>query len=126
MTRLPRLLPCSLFIVLFGTVAAPVRAATFPDKNLEAAVQAALRLPKPEFKDDDLAKLSVLNINGKNVKTLAAVETGKGLAELQAPKNQIARLKPVKDLPILQTLQLNDNKISVITPLAGLTNLQHL
>ena len=46
--------------------AAPPRPATpagvFRDRNLAAAVQAALHLPKPDFSDDNLAKLSLLEV----------------------------------------------------------------
>src|SRR2546421_11307691 len=91
------------FVLVLG-LASSARAATFPDKNLEAAVQAALRLAKPEFKDDDLAKLSVLHVDGKNIKDLTGLEKCKGLAEIRLAKNQVSDLKPLKDMPILQSL----------------------
>lgn len=112
--------------LLLAALSVPVGAAEFPDKNLAAAVQAALRLPKPEFKDDDLAKLSVLDISGKGVKDLTGLEKCRGLAQLKATKNEIAKLDALKDMPVLQSLDLEANKIADITPLAGLAKLQYL
>src|SRR5215510_2116408 len=94
---------CSGIVLTLLLAAAPAPAASpFKDKALEAAVQAALRLPKPDFKDDDLAKLSVLDISGKGVKDLTGLEKCKGLAQLKATKNEIAKLDALKDMPVLQ------------------------
>src|SRR5262245_24718651 len=117
----------ALLALLTATLlAGPGPAQTFPDKNLAVAVQAALRLPKAEFKDDDLAKLSVLDVTGKKVKSLAGLDKCKGLLELKANKNEISDLKPLKDLTALQSLYLSENKIDDLAPLAGLTKLQYL
>ncbi len=59
---MPRLLAALAVVIVLLGLTNPSKAAPFADKNLEAAVQAALRLPKPEFKDDDLARLSVLEV----------------------------------------------------------------
>jgi Leucine-rich repeat (LRR) protein len=50
----------------------------------------------------------------------------KGLAELQANKNEIADVKALKDLPILQSLHLANNQITDISPLGTLAKLQYL
>src|SRR5262245_2248741 len=102
-----RLLTAGFVLAVFCAPAS----AQFPDKNLAAAVQAALRLPKPEFKDDDLAKLSVLDINDKKVKDLTGLEKCKGLAELKAARNEITKLDALKDMPVLQSLDLQSNMI---------------
>src|SRR5262245_56698316 len=117
-----------LALVGLALVAAPSGAASpFKDKNLEAAVQAALRLPKADFKDEDLAtKLSVLEVPGKGIKDLTGLEKCKGLAQLKLTENEISDLGPLKDLPILQSLDLASNKISDLTPPAALTKLQYL
>jgi Leucine-rich repeat (LRR) protein len=112
--------------LLLAAVPAAFSASPFKDKQLEAAVQASLRLPKPDFKDDDLAKLSILDVTGKGIKDLTGLEKCKGLAELKLGKNEVTKLEPIKDLPILQSLFLNDNKISDVTPLGGLVKLQLL
>jgi len=103
-----------------------IAASPFKDKNLEAAVQAALRLPKADFKDDDLAKLSILHVPGKKIADLTGLEKCKGLLEIKLDKNQVSDLKPLKELTLLQSLHLPDNKISDLSPLAGLVKLQYL
>src|SRR5262245_13063569 len=105
----------------------PVHAASpFKDKNLEAEVQKQLRLPKPDFKDEELAKLSILHVGGKKINDLSGLEKCKGLAEIKLPKNEIVSLAPLKDMPILQSLDLAGNQISDLGPLAGLVKLQYL
>jgi hypothetical protein len=122
--RFSRLLLPAVLTLL--AVAPAANAATFPDKNLAAAVQAELKLAKPEFKDEDLARLSILHATGKSIKDLTGLEKCKSLLEIRMDKNQISNLKPLKDLTMLQSLDLAGNKVSDITPLAGLTGLQYL
>src|SRR5947199_10268875 len=100
----------SFALVGLAILAAPAGAASpFKDKNLEAAVQAALKLPKADFKDEDLAvKLSVLDVTGKGIKDLTGLDKCKGLLELKLPKNEITDVGPLKDLP-LQNLDLASN-----------------
>jgi len=116
-------LTCSAVLLL---AASSFAASPFKDKALEAAVQAALRLPKPDFKDDDLAKLSILDASGKKIKDLTGLEKCKGLAGITLAKNEIVSVAPLKDMPILQTLDLSGNQIVDISPLAGLVKLQRL
>ena len=54
--RLLCLATACLVLALPATAASP-----FKDKALESAVQAGLKLAKPDFKDEDLAKLSILH-----------------------------------------------------------------
>ena len=119
------LLP-ALLLVCAPAGARPAKGPAFPDKNLAAAVQSALRLPKPEFKDEDLAKLNILEADGKGIKDLTGLEKCKNLLQVKLARNQVSDLKPIKDLPILQSLHLDSNQVSDLTPLAGLVKLQYL
>src|SRR5262245_64086184 len=119
------LLFCLALALVLVTAAGAVAASPFKDKALETAVQNALRLPKPEFKDDDLAKLSVLHVNGKGIKDLTGLDKCKNVAEIKLAGNQITDLRPLHDLPQLQSLDLSNNKITDVAPLAGLTRLQY-
>jgi Leucine-rich repeat (LRR) protein len=114
---------CSAVFLLAGVASA---ASPFKDKALETAVQSALRLPKPDFKDEDLAKLSILHAPGKKIKDLTGLEKCKGLADIDLSKNEVVALAPLKDMPILQTLDLSGNQIVDISALAGLVKLQRL
>jgi Leucine-rich repeat (LRR) protein len=109
-------------IVLCGQL----MAAPFEDKNLEAAVLAALNDPKATLNDDTLAKVFVLHANGKNIGNLIGLEKCKNLQEIRLAKNAIVDLAPLKDLKNLQSLDLAGNKIVDPGPLAGLTRLQYL
>src|SRR5262245_51254400 len=120
-----RALPLAAFALALCALDAGA-ASPFKDKALETAVQTHLRLPKADFKDDDLAKLSVLHVAGKSIKDLTGLEKCKGLAEIDLKKNEVSDLKPIKDLPLLQNLDLSGNKITDIAPLAGLVKLQRL
>src|SRR5947209_17672537 len=104
-------LTCLTAVLLAGSTFA---ASPFKDKAIETAVQSALRLPKPDFKDEDLAKLSILHANGKKIKDLTGLEKCKGLAEIKLAKNEIANVAPLKDMPILQSLDLSNNQIADI------------
>ena len=122
-TMMRSTLLCSAVLLLAG---ASFAASPFKDKALETAVQAALRLPKPDFKDEDLAKLSILHASGKKIKDLTGLEKCKGLADINLAKNDINNVASLKDMPILQTLDLSNNQIVDIAPLAGLVKLQYL
>ena len=82
---------CSAVLLLVGSTFA---ASPFKDKALETAIQTALRLPKPDFKDEDLAKLSILHANGKKIKDLTGLEKCKGLADIDLSKNEVVALAP--------------------------------
>src|SRR5437588_6390277 len=98
------LLVASCAGLLIAVSAAPAAAVTFPDKNLETAVKAVLHDPKEGLTDENLANVSVLEAPGKEIKDLTGLEKCKNLALIKLSKNQIADLKPLKDLGILQSL----------------------
>src|SRR5260221_10685826 len=94
-----------LTLLALALFAAPAIAApAFPDKNLDAAVRAALLDPKGDLTDEMLKNLSYLNASGKGIKDLTGLEKCKGLAELDLSKNQIVDLKALKDLTNIQSL----------------------
>jgi internalin A len=103
--------------------AAPAAAVAIPDKNLEAAVRAALHEPKAELTDDKLATLSVLHAGGKDIRDLTGLEKCKNLAELRLSHNQVRDVRPLQGLPLLQSLDLAGNKIADVAPLATLAPL---
>jgi hypothetical protein len=116
----------ALIAALLVSIPTRAGAAPFEDKNLEAAVLAALNDPKATLNDDTLAKVFVLEAPGKNIANLAGLERCKNLALLRLSKNAVADVTPLKDLKNLQSLDLAGNKIADVTPLAGLTKLQYL
>jgi internalin A len=99
----------------------------FPDKNLEAAIRAALKHePKVELTDEKLLDIYFLEAPGKDIKDLTGLEKCKNLALIKLTKNKISDLKPLKDLANLQSLDLAQNEIKDISPLAGCKALQYI
>ena len=69
-----------------------------PDKNLEAAIRAALHDTKTTpLTDADLNNVYVLEAAGKSIKDLTGLEKCKNLLQLNLTENQISDLKPLKD-----------------------------
>ena len=75
------------------------------DPNLEAVIREAL---------------------GLDATTPITTDLAEGLTSLQAPQNGISSLEGLQDFINLQTLELDGNNISDITPLADLTQLTSL
>src|SRR5271166_5456856 len=87
----PILVVCTLHLAGARAAAVPI-----PDKNLEAAVRAALHEPKAELTDDKLATLSVLHAGGKDIRDLTGLEKCKNLAEVRLARNQIHDVRPLQ------------------------------
>src|SRR5947209_8990314 len=113
-------------LLVAGLAGRAVAAGPFPDKNLEEAVRAVLQDPKGDLTDAKLSADVFILETTKEVRNLAGLEKCKNLAQLKAPKGQVADLTPLKGLTNLQSLDLSGNKITDLAPLAGLTRLQYL
>src|SRR3954453_22670237 len=98
--RLP-LIPTFPLLTLIAVFLAPTHvsaASPLPDKNLEAAVRAVLHEEKAELTDEKLRNVYVLEADKKGIKDLTGLDKCKNLALLKLTGNQIADLKPLKDL----------------------------
>ena len=99
----------------------------FTDANLAAAVRTALGFPATRpISVVDIASLTKLEANNKNIRSLAGLEHAWGLDTLRLPGNTISDLSPLARLTNLQDLSLKANSIEDVSPLASLTNLQDL
>jgi uncharacterized protein (TIGR03067 family) len=105
---------------------APAVPVKIPDKNLEAAIRAALHEPTAPLTEEKLHNVFILEAPGKGISNLAGLEKCRNLALLKLTKNQVSDLQALKELTNLQSLDLAENKITDISPLAGLTKLQYL
>ena len=114
---------------LLLSVFSPAEAASLIlDKNLESAVRDVLKktdLKKP-LTAEDLKDVYILKSRGKEIMTLAGLEKCTNLALLDLSNNAVKDLKPLADLKNLQSLDLSHNKIGDLAPLAKLTRLQYL
>src|SRR5437016_3832446 len=116
------LVPAGLLLLATPAAADPPIA----DKNLEAALKAALPYHKGDLTDQVLATVFFLDANKKDIESLAGLEKCTNLAELRLAHNKIADLKPLAGLKNLQSLTLAHNQVADLAPLAELTRLQYL
>ncbi len=101
----------------------------FPDTALEAAVRAevfAKRNNQEPITKEDVATISRVVASGKKIKSLEGLEHCPALMMLDLADNEITDLKPIAGLKRLQSVTLANNKITDIAPLAELTAMQLL
>ena len=97
-----------------------------PDPNLETAIREAIDKPTGPIYASDLAVLTLLDANSRNIADLTGLEYCTSLAYLYLVDNQITSISPLANLTSLTELLLGENQISSISPLANLTNLRKL
>ncbi|MCC6511521.1 MAG: leucine-rich repeat domain-containing protein [Pirellulaceae bacterium] len=101
----------------------------FPDKGLEAAVRKevfAKRYNTEPLTKDDVKNISQVMGKGKGIKSLAGLEHCVAVQEIDLENNEITDLTPMAGLKLVQSLTLTKNKIESIAPLAELERLQYL
>ena len=98
----------------------------FADANLEAVVREVLEQPEGPLMAADLAEISVLTAENRNIRYLGGLECLTGLQELNLYLNQIEDLTPIAGLTNLGLLDVSMNSLISLAPIAGLVNLDHL
>ena len=97
--------------------------------GLRSAVAAHLRKPEDvAITARDMAKLTHLYAGRREIKDLTGLEFATNLTDLDLNNNQIGNLSPLAALVNLEYLNISDNPLSAsdLTPIAGLTNLEFL
>ncbi len=97
-----------------------------PDSGLEQAVREALEIPEGDITVSDMARLDILDAEGREIENLAGLEHAVNLEELWLMDNYISDLTPLEELTGLVELGLLGNQISDLEPLEGLVNLEFL
>ena len=103
-----------------------------PDVALRTSIEVALkkrrRQPITQAELETLTHLTVSpdHADGLKAQSLIGLEAATNLQTLDLRDNVISDVAPLADLPNLQTLDLRDNVISDVAPLADLPNLQTL
>lgn len=120
-------------LALIGFCSAPLVALhaedLFPDKGLEAAVRKevfAKRYNNEPLTKEDVKNISQVMGKGKGIKSLAGLEHCVAVQEIDLEDNEITDLSPLAGLKLVQSLTLAHNKIESIAPLAELERLQYL
>lgn len=101
----------------------------FPDKGLEAVVRREVfekRYNSEPLTADDVKNISQVIGKGKGIKSIEGLQHCKALMKLDLENNEIVDLTPIKDLKLLQSIDLSSNKIESLEALAGLVQSQYL
>lgn len=101
----------------------------FPDPGLEAAVRAQVfekRHNTQPLNAEDVAKISQIQGAGRKIANLAGLEHCKAVQLLDLGNNEIVDVSPIAGLTLLQSLTLSRNKIESIGPLKELARMQLL
>ena len=117
-----------LFLIALA-VAVPAVADIFPDDNLEAAVRHYVfekRHNEEPITAEDVAQISTITARGKGIRDLTGLEHCKRLMLLELPDNEVSDLTPVAGLNLLQSLTLTGNQVEDISPLADLERMQYI
>ena len=98
-----------------------------PDANLRAAIAEALDKPQgARITRDEMARLTRLDVNNKEIRNLMGLEQAKNLERIKFNHNQISDISPLAGLIRLRVVEVGENAISDISPLKGLINLEGL
>lgn len=104
-----------------------VAAVAFADTNLGAAVRFALALPAATpIPADSAAALTRLAARGRGIASLAGIERLNALRELDLADNRVTDVTPLAGLTGLVFLDLSANAVVDIAPLAALAGLEVL
>jgi Leucine-rich repeat (LRR) protein len=99
---------------------------TFPDANLEAAIREVLSKPVGNIYASELAGLTSLDAEDREIVDLSGIEYCTNLVRLHLSSNQISDLTPLSNLTNITELWLAKNQIADVTPLAVLNTLSWL
>ena len=117
-----------LYLVLGSVAFAQV--VEIPDPNLRAAIREALGVPRgAPITQDDMNRLTHLDVLGQGIVDLSGLEHATNLTRLTIPENPIVNLSPLANLHTLAYLEIDFCNISDLTPLShliGLTTLNAL
>ncbi len=101
----------------------------FPDKGLEAAVRYevfAKRYNQEPLTVEDVKNISKVEAKGKEIKSLQGLEHCVSVQLIDLENNQISDLAPLAGLKLLQSVNLAKNQISSVESLKELERVQYL
>ncbi|RKU22834.1 hypothetical protein C6503_03465 [Candidatus Poribacteria bacterium] len=127
----PRLISLSTLIgsVLFFLMplTTPAQTVNIDDPNLRKAINEALgKAANARMTADEMATLTHLEANNRDIQSLKGLQAAKNLKELQLRHNGISDLSPLAGLITLQEINFEDNNISDLSPLSRLIHLRDI
>jgi len=96
------------------------------DSNLELALRETLDKPFGCLTQAELASITELQAEARNIENLAGLEHCTRLQILNLRSNLIQSITPLTDLPNLVRVDLSGNQVRNIEPIAGWENLDEL
>jgi hypothetical protein len=101
-------------------------AVNFPDANLEAAIRMILGKPSGDILKSDLLTMEDLSANEQEIANLTGVENCLNLIFINLIDNNISSISPLADLTKLYSLNLTYNQVDNLSNLTGLSSLEKL
>ena len=98
----------------------------FVDFNMESAVRSAINKTTRDIYQSDLVNLGSLNAANKGISSISGIEYCANLKYLDLENNFINDVSPLAGLSGLQRIFLANNQVDNVSTLASLTNLQYL
>lgn len=114
----------AIFIASLTSPATAEDPVYFVESELREAVEAELWVLDPT--PTDMLGLTFLSIGSGDIANLAGLECAVNLQRLEITHNRLSDISPLAGLDNLQTLILNNNRIGDISDLSGLTKLRYL
>ncbi|MFA6109203.1 MAG: leucine-rich repeat domain-containing protein [Candidatus Latescibacterota bacterium] len=101
-------------------------AVVFADSSLEAVVRQTLDTPAGTLDQARLDSLTQLAARGRGIGSLKGIDSLGNLQVLDLADNQVRDLSPLAGLKKLRFLDLSNNQITDLSSLAGLSDLEYL
>ena len=96
------------------------------DPVLEKWMRGFINKPTGEITTSDWLAVTEVEIPNANLTSLTGLENATNLRRLNINENRVSDLSPLSALPRLQNLEIRDNLISDLSPLEGLPSLNYL
>jgi len=93
---------------------------------IEAAIRKQLRKPTGELTQEDLEKVTELELDDKQLTSVKGLEKLTQLESLHLPHNKLTDVKGLENLTQLKELPLDDNQLTSVKSLEKLTQLEGL
>ena len=103
-----------------------------PDPNLRAAIAEALdKSPNAPITAEDMKRLTLLDVRNKDIRDLTGLQFATNLSSIRIDGSKVSDLSPLAGLINLELIHMSgalisDALISDLSPLAGLTKLEHV
>lgn len=106
----------SMLVLPNAAMAAPGDPVNIPDATLRDSITQTLagtgHIIEGELKESDLAALSFLNLEGKNVTDLTGLEFATGMRALNLTGTTVTDISALSGLPALSSLEANNSAVS--------------